>query len=141
MLYSRLQYSMISENTQMYGMGLRIDEFKLKRHLNPDEVGIKKYYIYKMTRLNKIRDLIQQIVKQIGYNYNLLKVAKKLRDMYNKIRSKRPTTKSEEAPESLEYIRYLFENYPYYESQQRVFPNSIGMYVIDMKEYSTEKKI
>jgi len=60
MLYSRLQYSMISENSHIYGMGLRIDEFKLRRHLKDDEV-------------DDIRKLIHQIVKQISANYDVLK--------------------------------------------------------------------
>jgi hypothetical protein len=122
MLYSRSQYSMISENTHKNGMGLRIDEFKLRRHLKDDEV-------------DDIRKLIHQIVKQISANYDVLKVAKKLRDMYNKIKANRPTRR-EEGPDVTEDVRYLYENYPYYEAQ-RVFPNSFGMYVIDMEEDST----
>jgi len=114
---------------------------------------IKKYILYKMTRLDDVRNLIHQIANQISYNYNVLKVAKKvkakqdvidsineainqlksslqeLRDMYNKLRRNRPTRR-EEAPDATEEIRYLYEHYPYYEAQS-VFPNSIGMYVIE----------
>ena len=112
-----------------------------------------------MSTLEDIRNLIHSLVKQLHKQYDLLKDAKKqkasqqvidsindsinhlkkslqkARNFYNTIKIKESKRK-EETEDVTEDIRYLFETYPYYESQ-RFFPSSIGMYIIDMKGYTT----